>query len=181
MESSLSNQVESIVEDTQNAFVSAFQKYTALEKMVTQLLAKQEIFESKLEALDAGSTTEGTNSSKSNALRAVAMLTKKVKEKRPKVSKDLEGLVTTAENSSVKLPAKSKSSSANALRAVAMLKKKMKKKKRKATLRVSENSEYALSDTSDASEASSTSLTSVSSDASNTKKKMKGRRHKSQG
>ena len=48
--------------------------------MVTQLLEKQEIFESKLEALDAGSTTEGTNSSKSNALRAVAMLAKKRRE-----------------------------------------------------------------------------------------------------
>ena len=51
MESSLSNQIESIVEDTQNAFVSAFNKYTSLENAVAALTSKQNQMEAKVDSL----------------------------------------------------------------------------------------------------------------------------------
>jgi hypothetical protein len=93
IETSLSNQIASIVEDTQNAFVSAFTKYSDLENTVAVLARKHSEMEAKMQALASATTAahetsaiSSVKSSKANALRAVAMLTKKVKKKKSKKS-----------------------------------------------------------------------------------------------
>lgn len=163
IETSMSSQIESIVEDTQNAFVSAFNKYSALENTVAVLANKHNEMEAKMRALGSGDNTRAAptaadaantktsskksskKSSKANALRAVAMLTKKVNKKKSKKSTPSEeddGAAGTRGNAdfapskptSDEIPSKNKKSSkVNALRAVAMLTKKVKKKKKTDT------------------------------------------------
>ena len=70
MESSLSNQIESIVEDTQNAFVSAFNKYTTLEGTVAQLTSKHNQMEAKVDTLSKISTTADSKATASSGLKA---------------------------------------------------------------------------------------------------------------
>ena len=207
IETSLSNQIASIVEDTQNAFVSAFTKYSDLENTVAVLARKHSEMEAKMQALASATTAahetsaiSSVKSSKANALRAVAMLTKKVKKKKSKKSastKEDNDADPVSGESPDEIPVKKKKSSkGNALRAVAMLTKKVKKKKKEKAEKGAKKpvwtkqgeegfesdgapSEAPSDAPSDASDASLASLASLSGGAEKTKKKVKGRRYKS--